>query len=335
MLFTNSRIKMLAVFTALFAIACSQRNVNRPIATVEGQEIYYPELESLGLIALSKKGVPINTEEGQKYYREILPTLYESIIDIYALKHTALNEGYVPSPAELDEHYKTVKSKIDKSEGYETALKALKLSDEEFKESVKVQMAVQNLQESKLKTFTYEPTDKEVEDYYLKNNLQFRHPYSVRVSHIFISAPMSAGDEVRAKAKERAEQLLKLIGDNPAKTFAPLAVRYSDDKQTKARGGDLGFISRNDDVLLETFKKAAFALGKGEVSQPVETDYGYHLIWATDHEQSLAEAKPVIQRRMLLDKAIEFFNAWKQETREGLTIERYFDPVELKFIDEK
>ncbi|MBZ0255274.1 hypothetical protein K8I31_04390, partial [bacterium] len=93
MLFSNTRIKLLAVLTALFAIACSQQHINRPIATVEGQEIYYPELESLGLIALSKKGLPINTEEGQKYYREILPTLYESIIDIYALKHTALAEG--------------------------------------------------------------------------------------------------------------------------------------------------------------------------------------------------------------------------------------------------
>ncbi|MDP8245853.1 MAG: peptidylprolyl isomerase [Candidatus Hinthialibacter antarcticus] len=330
---SNFRLLIVAVLTACFAAACSQQAAQRPIAVVEGQKIYYPELESLGVIALSKKGLSTNTPEGQAYYKEILPTLYESIIDIYALKHAALSEGYEPTPDELDAQYQAIKETINQAEGYETALKALQLSDEEFKESIQVQMAVQQLQESKLNTFTYEPDDTEIEAYYYKNNLQFRHPYSVRVSHIFISTPVSAGDDARAEAKERAEQLGKMVGNNPAKTFPQLAVRYSQDNQTKARGGDLGFIKRNDDILLETFKKAAFALGAGEVSQPIETDFGYHLIWSTDHEQSLEEAKPIIKRQMLLNKAGEFFEAWKKEMRAGLDIERLFDPVAIDSID--
>lgn len=334
MFYSNFRIIIVAVIAAIFAVACSQQLSQRPIAIVESQEIFYPELESLGVIALSKKGLPINSEEGQAYYKEILPTLYESIIDIYALKHAALREGYEPTPSELDAHYQAIKETINQADGYEAALKSLQLSDEEFKESIKVQMAVQQLQGSKLQAFTYEPDEKEIETFYYKNNLQFRHPYSVRVSHIFISAPLSAGDDARAEARDRTEQLRKMVGENPAQTFPQLAVRYSQDNQTKARGGDLGFISRNDGILLETFKKAAFALGESEVSQPIETDFGYHLIWSTDHEQSLEEAKPIIKRRMLLNKAGEFFETWKKEMRAEIDIKRFFDPVAIEFIDE-
>ncbi len=328
-----AEIIIVAVLVGFFAFACSQQPQQRPIAIVEGQEIYYPELESLGVIALSKRGLSATTAEGQQYLKDILPTLYESIIDIYALKHTALSQGFGPTPDKLNQHYEAVKQRINQAEGYEAALETLQLTDEEFKDSIKVQMAVEQLQQSTLKTFTYEPAEKEIEDYYYKNNLQFRHPYSVRVSHIFISATKSEGEDKRAEAKERAQQLKKMVGDNPAQTFAQLAMRYSQDAKTRGRGGDLGFIKRNDDILLDVFKKAAFALGDGEVSHPVETDYGYHLIWATDHDMSLEEAKPIIKRQLVVKQASEYFEQWKQKTRDGLEIRRLFDPVALEFID--
>ena len=117
-------------------------------------------------------------------------------------------------------------------------------------------------------------SDEQAKNYYEKHLAQFKIPEKARVRHIMIKADKSATDDVKKKAREKAEEVLKKI--KAGEDFAKLAMDYSDDPGSKAKGGDLGFFEKGK--MFKTFDEAAFKLNPGEVSDIVETPYGYHII---------------------------------------------------------
>jgi peptidyl-prolyl cis-trans isomerase D len=100
-----------------------------------------------------------------------------------------------------------------------------------------------------------------------------------RASHILISAPKDMKPSERQKAREVAQQLLLKVTEKPD-TFAATAAKFSQDTGSAAKGGDLDFFGRG--AMVKPFEDAAFALRKGEISQLVESDFGYHIIKLTD-----------------------------------------------------
>lgn len=135
-----------------------------------------------------------------------------------------------------------------------------------------------------------EPTDEELERYYQRNLNKFAIDEQVQARHIFIRVPQDASTEVRKKKRAQAQKLLAQIdGDN----FASIAKQKSDDAESAAEGGDLGYFKRN--TLDPDFEKAAFSLEVGTVSDVVEGASGFHIIQVTDHVQ--AGYKPLKQVR--------------------------------------
>lgn len=119
-------------------------------------------------------------------------------------------------------------------------------------------------------------TDKEAEEYYNKYKEEFTSPEMVKVRHILIKAEKNKPENERKIARGKAEELLKRIkagGD-----FAKLALEFSDDPGSKAKGGELDFFPRG--AMVPEFEKSAFSLKAGEVSNLVETQFGYHIIKA-------------------------------------------------------
>ena len=98
-----------------------------------------------------------------------------------------------------------------------------------------------------------------------------------RASHILISID-GEGDAAVAKARAKANDLLKRL--RAGESFADMAKQYSDDPGSAAQGGDLGFFGRG--VMVPSFEEAAFAMKQGEISDPVRTPYGFHIIKLTD-----------------------------------------------------
>ncbi|TBR21074.1 hypothetical protein EPO15_11190 [bacterium] len=104
--------------------------------------------------------------------------------------------------------------------------------------------------------------------------LKDTHSERVRVSHVLVKAAPDAPMTEKAKALEKAKGLKKKLDDGA--DFYEAARAESDDQESAPRGGDLGWILKG--WMPEPFEKAAFALGVGEVSEPVATDFGYHLV---------------------------------------------------------
>jgi peptidyl-prolyl cis-trans isomerase D len=120
--------------------------------------------------------------------------------------------------------------------------------------------------------------EKDLHDYYEQNAARYGVPEERRASHILIKVDRSAPAADRAKAKAKAEELLAQVRKAPA-TFAEVAKKNSQDEGSAVNGGDLDFFGRG--AMVKEFDAAVYAMKPGEISNLVETDFGYHIIQMT------------------------------------------------------
>nr|WP_319566808.1 SurA N-terminal domain-containing protein [uncultured Rhodoferax sp.] len=122
-------------------------------------------------------------------------------------------------------------------------------------------------------------SDADLKAYYDQNAARLSGNEERRASHILINAPKDASAADREKAKRQVDELLKLVRSAPT-TFADVARKNSQDTGSAAKGGDLGFFGHG--AMVKPFEDAVFALKKGDISEVVESDFGYHIIQLTD-----------------------------------------------------
>ena len=128
-------------------------------------------------------------------------------------------------------------------------------------------------------------------EYYTANKADYKTDERVGAAHILISLVARTPDEAQARANE---VLLRL---QAGEDFQALAKQYSDDESNAEKGGDLGLFPRN--TMVKPFEDAAFAMTEeGEISGPIETQYGYHIIRLNERvlgrQRSFEEVKPDI-----------------------------------------
>ena len=117
-----------------------------------------------------------------------------------------------------------------------------------------------------------------IQQYYQQNAAKYREPEQRRASHILIAVGAADDAQKRAAAKAKAETIYQQLKTSPAR-FAEIAKRDSTDAGSAAQGGDLGWFARN--AMVKPFSDAAFALKEGQISAPVLSEFGYHIIQLT------------------------------------------------------
>lgn len=142
----------------------------------------------------------------------------------------------------------------------------------------------------------------EVKKYYETVRGQFGAEESRQVSHILIAADSAAGAEAKRKAREKAEEIYQQLQKKPA-GFAEVAKKLSQDPGSASQGGSLGSISRGTMKDTPEFEAAAFKLKPGEISPPVETRHGYHIIQVTAVQA--ARTKPFEEVRSQLEEDLK------------------------------
>lgn len=155
---------------------------------------------------------------------------------------------------------------------YKDAANAAKF---QLPESAQIQFVVLDLEALK-KDVSF--TEEDLRKYYDENASRYGVPEERRASHILIKAERSAPAEERANAKAKAESLLAEVRKNPA-AFADLAKKNSQDEGSAVNGGDLDFFGRG--AMVKEFDAAVYAMKQGEISNLVETDFGFHIIQLT------------------------------------------------------
>jgi len=143
---------------------------------------------------------------------------------------------------------------------------------------------------------------KEIEEYYKQHQQEFYHPAKVKARHILIRLPQNATQEEVKKAEAKIAKIEKAL--KQGKDFAELAKKYSEGP-SRTSGGELGWFTRG--MMVKPFEDAAFALKPGEVSKPVRTVFGLHLIKVEAKQPAgitpLAEVREEIKSKIAQSKA--------------------------------
>lgn len=147
-------------------------------------------------------------------------------------------------------------------------------------------------------------SEADLRTYYEQNTARLSAKEERRASHILINAPKSASADERQKARAKAQSLLAAVRKAPD-TFAKVAKENSQDPGSAANGGDLDFFARG--AMVKPFEDAAYGLKKGEISDIVETEFGFHIIRLTDikapRQRSFDEMKGELEAELRTQQA--------------------------------
>jgi len=239
--------------------------------------------------------------EGQAMQELIREALYAQ-----QAKLMKINVASKDVDAETDKQYNDLLSRYNiTEEQLVTYLEGQNKTLDEFKkemhDSVAVQMRDKALRDAVVGDI--EPTDDELEAYFEKNISKYDEPEEVQASHILVP-DLDTANKVLDELNNGAD-------------FAELAKQYSTDSGTKDKGGDLGWFGHGR--MVKEFEDAAFSLKVGEISQPVKTQYGYHIIKVTDHKDahtpSLADIRQKVNDDYVKEISDKKFSDWYTDIR--------------------
>ncbi len=183
------------------------------------------------------------------------------------------------------------------------------LSEEAFREDARLNLLVRKLALTEMN-----PTDEDAAQFFEDNWYLFEQPEEVEARHILV------------ETLEQANNVLALLNDGG--DFAELAAEYSIDPTNKDDAGYLGFFRRG--TMVQEFEEAAFALEVGEISGPVQTDFGFHIIELLDRkdevEVSFADVSEEAMEGFIESKVPEIINS---------IVARLFETAEIEYLVEQ
>ncbi|HTB93631.1 MAG TPA: peptidyl-prolyl cis-trans isomerase [Candidatus Sulfotelmatobacter sp.] len=226
-----------------------------------------------------------------------------------------ITDGISAGPAEIQEEFKyqnekvkldyvvikpeDLESKITPSDSDIKAFYEQNKSRFQIPEKRVVRYALLDLTQLRQNTVV---TDDELKALYQQNIQQFQVPNRVHAEHILLMTVGKTDAEV-TEIKKKADDILAQAKKKGA-NFEDLAKKYSEDPGSKAKGGDLGWLVQGQTV--PEFEKAAFSLNKGEISDLIKTQYGFHIIKVLDketaHTKTFDEVKDTLRPNYLLNK---------------------------------
>jgi len=245
-----------------------------PVAKIGATLITRKELDrALTVLAAQNRIQTGSTPEAMKEAQQ-------AALDQLIFAELIYQQGLISPPADLDKQVEFKmsqnKAKFGTPTEFEAALQQSGITEKELVEISRKDIVISSYIESKIVP-SITVSDEEIKKFYDENKSGLAEEPQVKASHILIGVDAAATPEVKAKAREKAEAILKEL--KSGKDFAA-AAKADSTCPSKEQGGDLGFFGKGQ--MVPEFEQAAFALKPGELSEVVETQFGYHIIKVTE-----------------------------------------------------
>jgi len=249
-----------------------------PVAKVGATAITRGELDrAMNVLVAQNRIQPGTTPESVKEAQK-------AALDQLIFAELMYQQGMKTPPADLDKQIEFKmsqnKAKFSTPAQFEEALKSSGVTEKDLVEITRKDIVISSYIETKIVP-TIKVTDEEIKKFYTDNKAQLVEEPQVKASHILIGVDAAADPETKAKAKTKAETTLQEL--KAGKDFAATAKEVST-CPSKEQGGDLGFFGKGQ--MVPEFEQAAFALKPGELSNVVETQFGYHIIKLTERKDA-------------------------------------------------
>ncbi|CAG1065384.1 Foldase protein PrsA 2 [uncultured bacterium] len=319
------------LFPALPAIAATPQSAQvqqnpgaQVVVTVNGKKITQNDLDTAtnNLMPLVTYHNAVSEERLKGIQKKALENIINSEL-IY--KYAKENKLDKVEKKEIDQQVKDLKKKLPKGDSLDKVLKRSNLTIDDLKNDFKQDIVVVRV--SKLKTEEFKKKAAEsvneafLRDYYKKNMDKFKEPEQVHLRSILIKADPSGGQRVWNESRKKAEEISKLAKEGT--DFAKLASERSEDPFAK-KGGDMGWAHKGS--LFPEIEEAAGKLKAGEISGPVMTIYGYHVLKIEGRKPSVQKKFEELNQKNLEHELEEkefksLWNGWLDGIRKASKIE--------------
>ena len=283
------------LFPALPAVAANQQPAavqQKPgaeiVAKVNGKKITQEDLDTAtnNLMPL----VTYHNAVSEERLKGIQKKALEKIINGELMyKYAKDNKIDNVDKKEIDKQVKDLKKRLPKGDTLDKVLKRSNLTLADLRDEFKKDIVVVRVSTAKTEEFKKKAAETVdtafMRDYYKKNLEKFKEPEQLHLRSILVKADPSGGQKVWNESKKKAEEIVKLAREG--KDFAKLAEERSEDPFAK-KGGDMGWAHKGS--LFQEIEDASAKLKTGEISDPVMTIYGYHVV-------KIEGRKPPVQKK--------------------------------------
>jgi parvulin-like peptidyl-prolyl isomerase len=255
--------------------------------------------------------VPFPKEGSQDFKSQVRDRAVQSIVQREEVEQRAQDLDIKVSQAEIAARLKQYKKQYfgNSDKVYRQQLKAAGYTEQDFLDQIRVQLESEKIYDQVTKDVKV--SDSDVQKYYNAHKSQYAKPETRDVRHILVSSKTLA-DSLYAQLKKGA-------------SFATLAKKYSTDKGSAAKGGQLCVAhgTSTDATCFQTvpeFDKAAFSLKTNEISKPVHSQYGWHIIQPTSaihaaSVQPLSQVRETIRQQLLQQQKTSVMNKWVNDMK--------------------
>ena len=290
------------------------------IAKVNGTVVSAADVEEETKAILAQHQQQIPQEQLKAMLPKIQKQAVESIINRHLLYEEVDRKKIAYNPERVQAEIDKIAGQFPSQAAFEQQLSNHGISLDKMKEDLGQQFRVDALIRGYVDTKNIRVSDDEVLTFYNSNPESFQSPEQVRASHILLQV---ANDEPQEVRTQKRLEMAGIIGQiEKGADFAQMAQNHSD-CPSKQNGGDLGAFARGQ--MVKPFEEAAFKMNPGEVSDIVETEFGYHVIKLVEkneaRKEEFADVKDQITNHLISVKEQSEFQELVKELREGATIE--------------
>lgn len=291
-----------------------------PAAVVNGTAITQEEFQSAlerNRAQMQAQGQSVSQAQIQQLRTDVL----ESLITQELLFQESKRLDISVSAEEVTSELSSIKGQFPDEERYAQALEQAGVSEEELRADIKRNLAIEKLVTQEIEN-PEELTEEELRAFYDENPDLFESGERIKARHILISTQDAGSEAEQQAALQEAQELRQQIVEEDA-DFAAIAKEHSDGPSAE-NGGRLGTFSRGQ--MVPAFEEAAFALDVGQISEPVKTQFGYHVIQVTDKIEAgtapYEEQRERIRQYLTQQRQRDVFDSYLSDLKEAAEIER-------------
>jgi peptidyl-prolyl cis-trans isomerase C len=287
-------------------------------AIVNGKAIKYEAYETelnLYLRRSQAQGMPMSPEARSQAGGAVI----NDMISRELIYQESQKKGIKVPPEFVNEELTAIKNQFADPKQYDAALAEMKITEDKLKEQIVQRQSIRTLIDQEIVP-KIKISDEQAKEFYDKNPKLFQRPEEVHAQHILLKIEKNADEKTRTEARNKLTDLKKKI--DAGGDFAELA-KANSQCPSAPQGGDLGFFSRGK--MVPAFEKVAFELKPNQVSDIVETDFGYHLIKVLEHREaktlSLEEVQPKIVSNLRRRQIQADAEKYAADLRKGAKVE--------------